>query len=175
MPSRRARETVLAKEAEAQAEEELWRRKEEEAKARKKESRNLVGETIRRELAESQYFRTYQRRTCIRLTRTLFAEEASENVPDVDDTDDLDPEAEFEAWRLRELSRLTRDKEAALQREEEKEEIERRRALPEAQRLREDEEYARKTREEKDANRGDRAFLEKFYHKGAFYQVWTSI
>lgn len=101
----------------------------------------------------------------------MATEEASENVPDVDDTDDLDPEAEFEAWRLRELSRLTRDKEAALQREEEKEEIERRRALPEAQRLREDEEHARKTREEKDANRGERAFLEKFYHKGAFYQV----
>jgi hypothetical protein len=89
----------------------------------------------------------------------------------VDDTDDLDPEAEFEAWRLRELSRLTRDKEAALLRREEQEEIERRRALPEAQRLREDEEHARKTREEKDANRGERGFMEKFYHKGAFYQV----
>lgn len=107
----------------------------------------------------------------IPLTILHSAEEASENVPDVDDTDDLDPEAEFEAWRLRELSRLTRDKEAALQRREEEEEIERRRALPEAQRLREDEEHARKTREEKEANRGERAFMEKFYHKGAFYQV----
>ena len=66
---------------------------------------------------------------------------------------------------------MTRDKEAALLRREEQEEIERRRALPEAQRLREDEEHARKTREEKEANRGERAFMEKFYHKGAFYQV----
>ncbi|KAJ9111653.1 hypothetical protein QFC19_001010 [Naganishia cerealis] len=146
---KRARETVIAKQAEVQAEEELWKKKEEELKARKKESRDLVGESIRRELAEK---------------------EATENVPDVDDTDDIDPEAEFEAWRLRELSRLTRDKEAALQREEEKEEIERRRALPEAQRLREDEEYARRTREAKEANRGERVFMEKFYHKGAFYQ-----
>lgn len=89
----------------------------------------------------------------------------------MDDTDDLDPEAEFEAWRLRELSRLTRDKEAALLRREEQEEIERRRALPEAQRLREDEEHARKIKEEKDANRGERGFMDKFYHKGAFYQV----
>lgn len=89
----------------------------------------------------------------------------------MDDTDDIDPEAEFEAWRLRELSRLTRDKEAALEREAERDEIERRRALPEAQRLREDEEYARKTREAKEANRGDGVFMEKFYHKGAFYQV----
>ncbi|KAJ9118146.1 hypothetical protein QFC22_004049 [Naganishia vaughanmartiniae] len=146
---KRARETVIVKQAELQAEEELWKKKEEELKARKKESRNLVGESIRRELAEK---------------------EATENVPDVDDTDDIDPEAEFEAWRLRELSRLTRDKEAALEREAEKDEIERRRAMPEAQRLREDEEYARKTREAKEANRGEGAFMEKFYHKGAFYQ-----
>ncbi|KAJ9099800.1 hypothetical protein QFC21_003799 [Naganishia friedmannii] len=146
---KRARETVIAKQAEIQEEEELWKKKEEELKARKKESRTLVGESIRRELAEK---------------------EATENVPDVDDTDDIDPEAEFEAWRLRELSRLTRDKEAALEREAEKDEIERRRAMPEAQRLREDEEYARKTREAKEANRGDGAFMDKFYHKGAFYQ-----
>lgn len=45
---------MLAKEAEAQQEEELWKKREEEVKARKKESRNLVGESIRRELAESQ-------------------------------------------------------------------------------------------------------------------------
>jgi microfibrillar-associated protein 1 len=46
---------VIVKEAEAQEEEELWKKREEEAKQRKKESRNLVGESIRRELAESEY------------------------------------------------------------------------------------------------------------------------
>lgn len=97
-------------------------------------------------------------------------EETTENAPDVDDTDDLDPAAEFDAWRLRELSRLARDKEASLVKESERAEIERRRALPEAQRLREDEEYARRTRELKMEEREERGFMDKFYHKGAFHQ-----
>jgi microfibrillar-associated protein 1 len=97
--------------------------------------------------------------------------EAPDLIPDVDDSDDLDPESEFQAWRLRELSRLTRDKERTFAMEEERIEIERRRALPAAQRDAEDEEYARKTREEAKEGRGDRAFLEKYWHKGAFHQV----
>lgn len=94
--------------------------------------------------------------------------EAGDIIPDVDDTDGLDPQAEFDDWRLRELARLARDKEAALAREEERLEIERRRAMPEEQRLREDEEHARRTREEKP--RESRGFLQKYYHKGAFHQ-----
>lgn len=42
----------------------------------------------------------------------ISAEEAQEVHPDVDDTDGLDPEGEFEAWKLRELTRLKRDREA---------------------------------------------------------------
>lgn len=87
----------------------------------------------------------------------------------MDDTDGLDPEAEFEAWRLRELARIKRDKEAEVQRELEREEIERRRALPEEQRLKEDMENAKRTRDEKP--KGQQMFLQKYWHKGAFYQV----
>lgn len=90
-------------------------------------------------------------------------------IPDVDDTDGLDPEAEFEEWRLRELLRIKRDKEAKLQREREKEEVERRRAMPEAQRMAEDLEHAKKTRDEKP--KGQQKFLQKYWHKGAFHQV----
>jgi hypothetical protein len=93
-----------------------------------------------------------------------------EHAPDIDDTDDLDPTAEFDLWRLRELTRLSRDKERSLAEETERLERERRAALPESQRLREDEEYARKTREMKEAGRSERTFGEKFYHKGAFHQ-----
>ena len=32
-------------------------------------------------------------------------------MPDIDDTDGVDPQGEFEAWRLRELARIKRDKE----------------------------------------------------------------
>lgn len=90
-------------------------------------------------------------------------------MPDVDDQDGVEPEAEFEAWRLRELTRIKRDKEAALEREREKEELERRRAMPEAERLKEDLERAQKSREEKP--KGQQKFLQKYWHKGAFHQV----
>lgn len=53
---RRARETVIARDAAIQAEEELLKKKEEELEMRKKESRDLVGETIRREMAERESF-----------------------------------------------------------------------------------------------------------------------
>ena len=99
----------------------------------------------------------------------VHSEEVQELIPDVDDTDGLDPAAEFEEWRLRELGRVKRDKEAQIQREEEREEIERRRALPEAQRLAEDLEHARKSRDEKP--KGQQKFLQKYYHKGAYHQV----
>ena len=87
----------------------------------------------------------------------------------MDDTDGLDPTLEFEEWRLRELSRIKRDTEAQVKQEEEREEIERRRALPEAQRLAEDLEHAEKSRQEKP--KGKQKFLQKYYHKGAFHQV----
>lgn len=99
----------------------------------------------------------------------LILEEKEAEIPDVDDTDGLDPEAEFEAWRLRELARIKRDKEAEVQRELEREEIERRRALPEEQRLKEDMENAKRSRDEKP--KGQQKFLQKYWHKGAFHQV----
>ena len=106
----------------------------------------------------------------IRWRWVVEAEESTANAPDIDDTDDLDPTSEFDAWRLRELSRLARDKELSLIKESERAEIERRRALPEAQRLREDEEYARKTREVKALEKEERGFLDRFHHRGAFHQ-----
>ncbi|KAM0790587.1 hypothetical protein ACM66B_004452 [Microbotryomycetes sp. NB124-2] len=117
-----------------------------ELQERKKQSQNLIAETIMRELAEK---------------------DAEDKVPDVDDTDGLDPEGEFEAWKLRELKRIKRDKEARYAREKEREEVEARRALPEQLRLKEDLEHAKKTREEK--KKGQQAFLQKYHHKGAFY------
>jgi microfibrillar-associated protein 1 len=96
-------------------------------------------------------------------------EEKDDIVPDVDDTDGLDPAAEFEAWRLRELGRIKKEKEEEIRREEEREEIERRRAMPEEQRLKEDLEKAQKSRDDKP--KGQVKFLQKYWHKGAFHQV----
>ena len=103
----------------------------------------------------------------------IFLEEKEEEVIDVDDTDGVDPAGEFDAWRLRELARIKRDKEAEIAREQEREEVERRRALPEEQRLKEDLEHAKKSRDEKP--KGEQMFLQKYWHKGAFHQVRLSL
>ncbi|KAM5531099.1 hypothetical protein V8D89_015213 [Ganoderma adspersum] len=144
---KRSRATVAEREALAQDSEEAQKRKEAEVEERKKASHDLVAESIRRELLEK---------------------EKEETVPDIDDTDGLDPAGEFEAWRLRELARIMRDKEAEVAREKEREEVERRRALPEEQRMREDMERAEQSRKEKP--KGQQKFLQKYWHKGAFHQ-----
>lgn len=51
---KRARETVLVREADRVAQEEAWKKKEEELETRKKESRNLLGDSIKREMAERE-------------------------------------------------------------------------------------------------------------------------
>ncbi|QRW05047.1 microfibrillar-associated protein MFAP1, Zn finger, CCHC type protein [Ceratobasidium sp. AG-Ba] len=144
---KRARETIKKMEAESEFSEEAIRKREIEAAERKKASHDLVAESIKRELAEK---------------------ETAENVPDVDDTDGVDPAAEFEAWRARELARISRDAAAAQAREEERLERERRAALPEEVRLKEDQERADKSRADKP--KGQQKFLQKYWHKGAFHQ-----
>lgn len=93
----------------------------------------------------------------------------SDSGSDVDTTDGLDPEAEQAAWRLRELKRLRRERLAIEARERELAELERIRNLPEAERRALDEERLARQREEK-ASRGKVAFMQKYYHKGAFFQ-----
>ncbi|KZT22113.1 hypothetical protein NEOLEDRAFT_1171554 [Neolentinus lepideus HHB14362 ss-1] len=144
---KRARVTVAEREALAEDTEEALARKEREAEERRKQSHDMVADSIKRELAEK---------------------EKEDTIPDIDDTDGLDPEGEFEAWRLRELERIKREKEEEMALELEREEIERRRALPEEVRMKEDLERAKKLREEKP--KGSQKFLQKYWHKGAFHQ-----
>ncbi|KAK0548127.1 hypothetical protein OC846_001085 [Tilletia horrida] len=149
------------------------------AQKRKQESHLLAAETIKRELAESQFiwFGYIQLELvfiwAIILTGSILPsrvdpEEHEENVPDLSDTDGKDPEAEFQAWRLRELQRIKRTKEAEAEREREQEEMERRRAMPEEERLAEDLKRAKESRDAKP--KGQQRFMQKYYHKGAFFQ-----
>ncbi|GAA5867741.1 hypothetical protein JCM8547_005219 [Rhodosporidiobolus lusitaniae] len=142
--SKRNRDTIDKKALDPEAQEV---KREEELKKQRDASKNLVADSIVRELAEK---------------------EAQVTKPDVDDTDGLDPEAEFEAWKLRELQRLKRDKEARYALEKLREEVEARRALPEELRLKEDTARADKSR--KDKGKGNKAFLDKYHHKGVFHQ-----
>lgn len=99
--------------------------------------------------------------------------EKQEEIVHVDDTDSLYPLGEFDTWRLRELALIKRDREAEIACEQEREEVERRRAFPEEQRMKEDLEHAKMSREEKP--KGKQVFLQKYWHKGAFHQVCPSL
>jgi microfibrillar-associated protein 1 len=94
----------------------------------------------------------------------------AEDEEAIDDTDGLDPEAERAAWTLRELKRVQRSREAIEASEKEREEIERRRNLPEEEREREDRAFIAKQKEERDATRGETGFMQRYFHKGAFFR-----
>ncbi|RGB26094.1 splicing factor, Prp19-binding domain-containing protein [Rhizophagus diaphanus] len=141
------RETVLERERMEKLEEEAERKRLQELEERKKESHAMVEEYVQKALQK----------------------EVNEDtgLQEVDDTDGLDEQAEYEQWKLRELLRIKRDKEERIAREIEREEIERRRNMSEEQRLKEDMERIKKQREEKP--KGQYKFLQKYYHKGSFY------
>lgn len=88
----------------------------------------------------------------------------------IDDTDGLDPAAERAAWKLRELTRIKRERVALAEIEKERAEIERRREMDPALREKEDLEFVQEQRKERMESRGKMGFMQKFYHKGAFYQ-----
>ncbi|KAL1304375.1 hypothetical protein AAFC00_003378 [Neodothiora populina] len=88
---------------------------------------------------------------------------------DVDDTDGLDPEAERAAWKLRELKRIKREREAIEVAEREREEIERRRNLGAAEREAEDKQFIDAQKAEREG-KGQMGFMQKYFHKGAFFQ-----
>jgi len=83
------------------------------------------------------------------------------------DSDDGDPDIEFEAWKFRELQRLKRDREAREAEEAEQAERDRRRAMTEEQRL-EDLRLNPRIITNK-SEKGKMKFLQKYHHKGAFY------
>ncbi|KAK6003314.1 hypothetical protein QM012_001159 [Aureobasidium pullulans] len=101
--------------------------------------------------------------------RRAWDDEDPDAIEDVDDTDNLDPEAELAAWKLRELRRVKREREAIEAAEKEREEIERRRNLTAEQREAEDAAHIAAQKEEKEG-RGQAGFMQKYHHKGAFFQ-----
>ncbi|KAB5575546.1 micro-fibrillar-associated protein 1 [Coniochaeta sp. 2T2.1] len=152
-------DATIGKGAEEDAEREERERQEEEAR-RKAAADALVEEQIAKRLAA-------------RAAGKKHWEDSENEEEEVDDTDDVDPEAEYAAWKLRELKRIRREREAIEEREREREEIERRRNLTEEERKAEDEAWIAKQKEEKEG-RGKMAYMQKYFHKGAFYQDESS-
>ncbi len=85
-------------------------------------------------------------------------------IPDVDDTDGLNLEEEHAAWKLRELMRIKREREEQEKRDQEILDIERRRNMTDEQIMAEDE------ANNPDKEKSKIKFLQKYYHKGAFFQ-----
>ncbi|ODH46386.1 hypothetical protein GX48_07513 [Paracoccidioides brasiliensis] len=92
-----------------------------------------------------------------------------ENEEQINDTDGLDPAAELAAWKLRELKRIKREREVIEQAEKEREEIERRRNLTAEEREREDRKFLSQQKEEREAGRGNAGFMQRYFHRGAFF------
>ena len=90
-----------------------------------------------------------------------------EDMPD--DDDDVNELEEFEMWKVRELRRVKREKAEREKAARDAKELERRRNLTDEERKREDDEF-NKGRIGHGADKEKWRFLQKYYHKGAFYQ-----
>lgn len=121
------------------------RRAAEEAAKRKLESKALVAERV----AEAK------------MAALASKEQEKEFVPV--NVDDVDETEEYEKWRVRELTRMKREREERQMWAQQRAEIERRRKMDDAEILAED----------GDRSKGEKSklkFLQRYYHKGAFYQ-----
>ncbi|EZA49328.1 hypothetical protein DMN91_001093 [Ooceraea biroi] len=140
--------TVMEKEKEAirqkQAEVEAKKLGEE----RKRETLRMVEESVRKEMGSKSNI------------------EPESKLNDVC-TDDENDEVEYEAWKLRELKRIKRDREEREQLEKEGLEIDRIRNMTEEERRQEARLNPKMITNK--AAKGKYKFLQKYYHRGAFY------
>ncbi|KAJ3073488.1 hypothetical protein HDU98_001416 [Podochytrium sp. JEL0797] len=140
---RQHRETIHERERREKEAEDAEAQRLADLELRKVESHNLVEEVLRKEVA---------------------AATVNDTIPDVDDTDGLNEEEEFELWRLRELMRIKRDRIERDADEKVLADIERRRNMTDAEIQAEDEKLKGNSEE-----KGSYKFMQKYYHKGAFF------
>lgn len=145
------RETVREKELLEKEEEEKVLKAKEKLKERKADSKALLIDTIKSaEDAENEH-------------------EAELSEPEmIDDNDENNEAEEYEFWKIRELKRIKRDKEERFDRQKEIEFILKRRGMTDEERAADDarlDAINPKSEEAKQFN-----FLQKYYHKGGFFQ-----
>merc|ERR1719222_648738 len=86
----------------------------------------------------------------------------------IDDDDEKNEAEEYEKWKIRELKRMKRDKEERLERQKELELIERRRRMTDAEREADDAKMDSGAAKREDTKKF--VFLQKYYHRGGFFQ-----
>eukprot|EP01112_Ceratiomyxa_fruticulosa_P019161 TRINITY_DN6228_c0_g2_i1.p1 TRINITY_DN6228_c0_g2~~TRINITY_DN6228_c0_g2_i1.p1 ORF type:complete len:440 (-),score=134.89 TRINITY_DN6228_c0_g2_i1:62-1381(-) len=96
--------------------------------------------------------------------------EAEQNSDDSEPEEEVDEEAEFEAWKLREIDRIRKYREERDRLQKEKEEVSRRRNMTDQEIIEED--------PDKFVHRGQKdegpkmRFMQRYYHKGAFFREY---
>lgn len=113
-----------------------------------------------------------RRRTTLKIVedeakKELMEEKKVEDSDDWVNTDDENDEAAYEAWKLRELKRIKRDKDEKEQYERERMEVERMHSMTEEERRAELRANPRVVTNK--ASKGKYKFLQKYYHRGAFF------
>ncbi|KAM5228408.1 LOW QUALITY PROTEIN: microfibrillar-associated protein 1-like [Ctenodactylus gundi] len=113
-----------------------------------------------------------RRRSTLKTVEEETKKELEENKPslallDALSTDDENGEEEYEAWKVRELKRIKRDREDREALEKEKAEAERLRSLTEEERRAELRANGKVITNK--AVKGKYKFLQKYYHRGAFF------
>jgi microfibrillar-associated protein 1 len=145
--------TALERELEEKKEKERQEKALKDAEMRRQESLKIIESEVKREEKEAE---------------EKAEDEVMRAAIDLVDTDDeKDEEVEYELWKVREITRLRRDKEereTAIKEEQEKERL---------RNMTEEERKAELIMNPKivtnKAEKGDYKFMQKYFHRGAFY------
>jgi len=151
--SKANRETVREKEMIEKEEEDARRKKEVRQLERKAESKVLVIDKIQEE-AEAE--------------RLAAEEDDRSDIELMDDDDEKNEAEEYELWKIRELKRIKRDKEERLTRQKEIEFVLKRRQMTDEERAKDDARLDAANPKKADVKQFN--FLQKYYHRGGFFQ-----
>lgn len=145
---KRDRTTVIEKEKETIKQKQVEHEAKKMAKERRRQTLRLVEDSVKQDLDKVK------------------VESSEPNINDVC-TDDENDEVEYEAWKLRELRRIKRDREEKEGLEKDKIEIDRLRNMTEEERRQELRLNPKQVTNK--ASKGKYKFLQKYFHRGAFY------